>query len=603
MPESGKLPEPDFVDTSALMPYFLPISQKVVLVIDVVESVRLMAADEAGAVARWHDFAQYAQAHTIPQHQGRLVKSLGDGLMVEFEQPRQAVNAALAMHEIIAKGNATLASERQMHLRAGVNATHVYTDHNDIFGAGVNLAARLATLAGPGETVVSASARDGLTDGLDANLDDLGECYLKHLAEPVRAYRVGAAGAAPVVMAQRDYQSQLQPTVAVIPFSARSNEAAHFSIGELIADGVIASLSQCMHLRVMSRLSTSALKGNSLDLGKINAVLGTQFTLSGAYICVATKTHITWELAETLTHQVLLSDRATIATDDLLEAGSDFYASVSNLVQNAIINLEVVRVNRQPMPTLQSYSLLLSGVSLMHRSEPQVFDKSYQILNHLIDRHPALAQPKAWLAKWYVLRSVAGVTAEPQNEGARALSLTQRAIELDPGDSMSLSMQGYVYNHLLGNPDLAQKRLDDAIAINPNDSLAWLYKSVVLSMWGDSKEAVAAAARALTLSPLDPLLYFFHSLGASALLANGQAQQAIAAAQKSLRLNRLHLPTYRVLLTAQVMAGDMQQALATTRQLVAFDPGFSLANYEQGANIESRTKRQTILALKELGIR
>ena len=189
MPDSGTITATDNQEPADLLRMALAVSQKVVLVIDVVESVRLMAADEPGTVARWHNFVQTARHLTIPQHKGRLVKSLGDGLMVEFENSRDATNAAQAFHIAINASNAGLPADRQMHLRAGINDTPVYTSQMDIFGAGVNLAARLATLAGPGETVVSASVRDGLTDGLDANIEDLSECYLKHIDEPVHITR------------------------------------------------------------------------------------------------------------------------------------------------------------------------------------------------------------------------------------------------------------------------------------------------------------------------------------------------------------------------------------------------------------------------------
>jgi adenylate cyclase len=402
------------------------------------------------------------------------------------------------------------------------------------------------------------------------------------------------------VVAQREYAVPLQPTIAVIPFLSRSNVPEQFAIGDLIADGIIATLSQCPRLRVMSRLSTSSLRDTTSDLRTINFLLNADFALSGSYTCFNSKVLIAWELAETKTKQVLLSERLTTSLDDLLAASSDFFTAISLSIQNAIVEVEVKKANRQPMPTLESYSLMLSGVSLMHRSGAHIQERSYEVLRHLTERHPGLALPKSWLAKWYILRSVSGAMTDPLLEGKLALSLTQRAIDIDPGDSMSLAMQGYVYNHLLGKPDLAAQRLEQAVLVNPNDSLAWLYRSVVLAMWGDSLGGVASAERALALSPIDPLMYFYHSLHASALLANGQAHQAISISEKSLRLNRLHLPTYRVLLTAQVMVGQSEKALETKQQLVKLDPGFSLLSYEKGGNIESRTKQQTIQALKAI---
>jgi adenylate cyclase len=167
------LPTADAQPDADLLRLALPVSQKVVLVVDVVESVRLMASNEADAVTRWLALAQAGQ-HAITANHGRVVKSLGDGLMAEFDHPRDAVHAALQLHSLAQAGNAGRPPDQHMLLRAGAHATHVYVADNDIFGSGVNLAARIATLAGPGETVVTAEIHDGLTDGLDAELEDLG---------------------------------------------------------------------------------------------------------------------------------------------------------------------------------------------------------------------------------------------------------------------------------------------------------------------------------------------------------------------------------------------------------------------------------------------
>ncbi len=220
MPDQGTIPASESQEPAdLLLQLALPRSQKVVLVIDLVESVRLMSADEAGTVARWHGFVQQAKNHTLPQHHGRLVKSLGDGLMIEFEQARDAVSAAQALHSAITLTNAGSSADHQMHLRAGINSSQIYTDDLDIYGAGVNLAARLATLAGPGETVVSASVRDGLTDGLDTHLEDLGECFFKHIPQPVRAFSASPMLASTKLSAESDYNVQLKPTIAIVPFS------------------------------------------------------------------------------------------------------------------------------------------------------------------------------------------------------------------------------------------------------------------------------------------------------------------------------------------------------------------------------------------------
>jgi adenylate cyclase len=580
MPDSGNMPATDTQEPADLLRLALPISQKVVLVIDLVESVRLMAADESGTVARWHDFAQAAQQHTIPKHHGRLVKSLGDGLMVEFDNSRDAANAAYNLHGLMGKANRAQPPERHMHLRAGINATHVYTDNNDIYGAGVNLAARIATLAGPGETVVTAPVRDGLTDGLDATVEDLGECYLKHIDEPVRAYRVGAAGLAPVVIAQQAFDTSLEPTIAVIPFDSRNNSQEHFAIGELIADGVIGCISNSPHIRVISRLSTTQLRGRNASVAQIQAGLGANFILSGSYAHVMNRLLITSELAEARTGEVIWSDRFEAAMDDLFSQDSELSQRLAESIQANILRVELQRVRLHPLPTLQSYSLMLAGVGLMHQSTQRDFDRSRQALVHLIERHSRSPHARAWLAKWHVLRSTRGMATDAAAEGRLAIDNTRRALDIDPHNSLALAMEGFVYCHLVKDLDTARSRLDQACEVNPSEAMAWLFQSVVHSFAGDAQSAVKASERALMLSPLDPLRYYYESLAASSALCAGDYGRAVELCESSLRRNRTHASTLRALITARVGQGDFAKANQAAQALMRLSPGFTVNTYK-----------------------
>ena len=213
-------------------PSLSPRHTKVLLVMDVVESVRLMEQDEDEFVQRWQRLVERVEAQ-LPQHGGRIVKSLGDGLMIEFGEAAAFSRAALGIQQINAELNTAGESSRRMHLRMGAHLAEFVSDRHDIYGTDVNLTARISTLAGPDEIVITSELRDQLTDGLDAELEDLGDCYLKHVAEPVRAYRVGRAGPAPVLAAAESL-APLRSTVAVVPFEARSNESEYFAVGDLI---------------------------------------------------------------------------------------------------------------------------------------------------------------------------------------------------------------------------------------------------------------------------------------------------------------------------------------------------------------------------------
>ncbi len=224
---------------------------RTLLFADVVESVRLMEQDESDVVRRWRSLVGVVEKEILPPNHGRLVKSHGDGLLLEFPVVPPAVKAAFAMQRAGASANVGVSPNQHILLRMGLHSGHLIADDHDVYGSGVNLAARLTGLAGPGEIVISADVRDQLTPVLDADIEDLGACYLKHVQEPVRAYRVGPPGPRPVIEPGTMSTPQLRPTIAVIPFVERSEKADHHVVGEVLADEIIAALSRSSELNVI----------------------------------------------------------------------------------------------------------------------------------------------------------------------------------------------------------------------------------------------------------------------------------------------------------------------------------------------------------------
>lgn len=580
----------------------LPRRTKVLLVMDVVESVRLMEQDEDGFVRRWHDFVQQAEQRLLPLHGGRLVKSLGDGLMLEFADAHSCIKAGFALQDLSRQGNTGHSEDLHMHLRMGAHLTDFVADEHDIYGTGVNLTARITTLAGPGEIVVTAELRDRLTAGLDADVEDLGECHLKHVKAPVRAYRVGPVGGAPVIQARDTLPADFRPTIAVIPFEARSNEPEHFVIGELIADGIIAQLSRSPDIRVISRLSTTAFRGRAGAMPALESRLGASFVLSGSYVASGGKVLIMAELADARKHEVVWTDRLSGAIADLLETPSELLSRLASATSRVLIDTEVEQSLVQPMPRLDSSALLLGGIALMHRSSIREFERSRDVLSALVERHNRVAAGRAWLAKWHVLRIVRGLSEDPNREARVALDLTQRALDCEPDSALTLSIEGLAYSQVLGDFELADRQLTRAIASNPNESVAWLFKSVLSTMWGSAPDSVSEAMFASALSPVDPLKYFFELITASALLTNNEHALAIEHANRSIRENRHHAPTYRVLLTAQVESGLMDDARRSLAELLKEQPGLTVSSYLSIGSTNSITRKRCAEALRALGL-
>ena len=604
----------------------LVLQQAVVLLVDLVESVRLMGEHEASTVRRWADFISIVTSEILPRHRGVIVKSLGDGLMARFGSVPDAVDAAAEMHRTLAAQNVSLPEGQHFHVRAGINAAMAWSDGIDIYGTGVNLAARLATLAGPGETIASESAheqlaaalaslanpgetigsaavRDELTHGVDASCEDLGDCILKHFDKPVRAYRVGPASAHPILTGRRDYGTAMQPTIAVIPLSARNDTPALFDVGNLIADSVIWRLSKSANLKVISRLSTAVFRGRASDLGQVSAHLGATYVLSGAYVANADQIMVTAELSRARNNQVIWTDRLSGEVGDLLRPESELADRIARAVHFAVFDAEVEHILTQPLPTLESYSLLLGSIKLMHRSSKDEFLQTRKILDELINRHARIAAPRAWLANWYILRVTRGWSEDRKREAAEALSATHAALDRDPSDALALATEGFVYCHLLKDLETARRRCNEAVEANPSHALGWLYLGTVNAFKGEGAAALEATRRAIELSPLDPQRYYFESLGATAELSAHQYENAERLARSSLVLNRTHPSTWRALTISLVSLGRMDEAREALDKMRQLDPALTVEKYlARLPNAELETGQQWARCLAMAGL-
>jgi adenylate cyclase len=237
---------------------------------------------------------------------------------------------------------------------------------------------------------------------------------------------------------------------------------------------------------------------------------------------------------------------------------------------------------------------------MMHRSSMRDFDRSRQALDALIERHGRIAAPRAWLAKWYVMRVIRGLSDSPQYDTQLALEQTKRALDCEPENALTLAVEGYANCQLLGDFDTANSRLNKSISMNPNEPMAWLFKSVLSTMWGSAEDSVVEVEFATLLSPIDPLRYYFDLLLAAALLTNNEHERAITHAKQSLRANKHHSPTLRVLLTAQVESGQTDDARETLSALLLEEPNLSVSSYLSMGSANSITRQRCAAAMKIL---
>jgi len=552
---------------------------RTVLFADLVESCRLSEYDEEDTAARWQSLRAAIEARIIPMHGGRLIRTEGDGLMVLFLAVRPAVDCALSIQQVCRSAQLNVPADRRLLLRMSLHETELFEDERDVYGRGVNLAARLYTLAGPDEIVVSARVREQLGPEFAPMIEDLSECHLKHLAHPVHAYRLGKQGPRPVIALGTAFAPELRPTVAIIPFTAQRTEPGQAVLGEILADEIIAALSRTNELQVISRLSTSALRDRRITCDETAALLDARYIFSGAYRTSGDKLVLVVQLADAKLHRIVWADILRESLSAFMAGDAEVVQHVVGKICVAIIAHELEHARSRAPQTLESSTLLISAIALMHRGVVEEFKRAGEMLDVLTERARMHAEPQAWLAKWHVLRFNRGWTDDRAGEARAALDCTHRALDADSQCSLALAIEGFVNTNLLRKLEIGEERYTRALSINPNDSLAWLFKGTLHAFKGEGELAVEATQAALKLSPLDPLRSFYESLGATAALSAGQYEQAIQLAQRSLRTGRTNSSTLRALAIAQSELGRMNEARATVKEVLAIEPGLTVQSY------------------------
>jgi adenylate cyclase len=590
----------DFAE--ARLGYHVAWANRAVLLVDIVESVRLMERDEVGVISRWLALVGHIKTRVLPKCSGRLVKSLGDGLLLDFDEVRSAISAAFAIQEASATANAGRAPDDQILLRMGMEVSDVVVEADDLHGHGINLAARLMTLAGPGEIVISQHVRDRLTPSLDADVEDLGDCFLRHLSQPVRAYRIGPPGPRPVIRPGVSLD-ELAPSIAVVPFAPRRISDDHYVIGEVLAEEIIRALSRSPELNLISRLSTTAFRGRDLTLAEVGAHLRADYVLSGAYSSDERSVTLDVELAEAKSGRILWTEHLEDNVSAVFGGEQEVIGRLVSGVSSAVMTRELQRSKLQPLPTLRAYTLLMAAIALMHRLSLPDFEEAHRLLQALVDRGARQPIPLAWLANWHVLRVQQGWSVDHRQDTYLALECTKRALDADPDCSLALAIDGFVHTNLLKKLDVARESYEHALAANPSNALAWLLKGTLHAFMSEGQQAVEHTQRALKLSPLDPHRYFYDSLAATASIAAAQYDRALELAQRSLRANRKHTSTLRVMTVAQWQLGRREEARKTAQELLRLEPTMTVSGWlERSPAAAYPIGREAAEILREAGV-
>lgn len=555
-----------------------PWTELAVLVIDLVESVRLMQADERGTIRRWLQVVDGVRRALADVPGARIVKSLGDGLLLSFETVPQALVLARRLPALLAEANRGRPAELLLSLRLGLHHTPAMVTALDIFGAGINLCARIAGLAQPGQLLMSATARDRLVHGLDGEVEDLGECYLKHVEGTCRVFRwhdrqpvfVMPPPPAPVV--------PLRPRLGVMPWRVHDDAGAvPPGLALALADDLAAALARSPQWVVTSRLSTAALAGRALDATTAGRLLGVDYLLAGELDPGGRRARVA--LHECHSGALVWEHGFDVDAATLFGPDAELPHTVAAEVSHVILARQLQVAHESALPTLAGYTLLLSGVGALYSCERTRSPLAHDMLQQLVDRFPRSPEAKAWLAKWYFMRLAQQTTTDRDGDMARARDLLARALDAAPGHALALALNGHMRSYVDGDTEGAERELRAAADAGPNEPLAALFLAQVLRNRGRPQEAVEAIERAQALSPLDPMGYYYDLFAASAYSAAGQHERALALALRSLQQNALHLSTWVQVIIEQVNTGRIVDAQASAKRYLALRPNASVRRY------------------------
>jgi adenylate cyclase len=544
----------------------LPRQWRAIVFADLVESVRLMQEHGFALVDRWRAFVQETRQLLLPTQSGRLVRTAGDGLLIECPSAVQAIAVSFALHEAIQRHSEGLNEDQTMRLRVGVHCGEVVFDEQEAYGADVNLAARLAGAARPGETLISAAVRLPLADGLHARLEDLGERYLKHIDQAQQVFLAQPPGVGSSLATRQSSRlpvQDLRPIVAVLPFQALPMSPEGEALGHALADELISALARHPGLRVLSRTSTALVSVADRDgaqLPQLQRALNASFLVTGRLYQQGDRVRASIEMAGLPNGVVHWADQLVTSVSALFDGSDQLVPQVATRIGEQVQAHELLRVRNLPMDALAPYTLFVGASGLLNSLSPQDFDRAREAFEHLMDRNPRQSAPAAMMARWHVFRIAQGWSSDVGKDQEQARRYAERAIDLDPDQAVAHAALGLVSMNASFDLRAAEEHNDWAIGAEPHEPHAYSQQAAVLSHLGRHEDAVAAAERAIALSPLDPGRFLFESYAALAHAAAGDAERALQLARSSLRRNHRHAPSHRLQISLLWQLGRQAEA-------------------------------------------
>jgi adenylate cyclase len=545
-----------------------------ILAADVAGYSRLMGADEEGTLTRLKAIRREVADPKIKEHRGRIVKTTGDGLLLEFASVVDAVRCAVEVQREIAERNTEVPPDRRIELRMGINLGDIIKDGRDIYGDGVNVAARLEVLAEPGGICVSRVVRDQVRDKLDFSFEDMGEQQVKNIARPIRIHRILLgdrtetselipSGAANLPLALPD-----KPSIAVLPFQNMSGDPEQEYFADGMVEEIITALSRIRWLFVIARNSSFTYKGRAIDVTQVGRELGVLYVLEGSVRKAGGRVRITAQLIDAANSAHLWADRFDGSLEDVFELQDKVAISVAGVVEPTLQAAEFRRSAARPTNDLTAYDLYLRALAPIRSGEweRERYLQGLDLLGQAIKRDGRYGSALALAAFCHEALHTAGWTADSRAEESEAVNLARRALRVAGSDPEVLGLAARVLGHFGEDLAAAIALIERALELNPNFALGWQW-SGWLRLWaGQPDVGIGHFETSMRLDPLHGRAGPYLGIGMGHFFAR-RFEQAATTLRLSLQEVPSWVPTFRFLASCYAHMGRLDEARQTVRRL------------------------------------
>jgi adenylate cyclase len=564
-----------------------------ILAADVVGYSRLMGADEVATLQALKTHRREVVDPAISAHHGRIVKTTGDGMLVEFGSAVDAVNCAMTVQKSMADRNDTSAANANggphIVFRIGINVGDIIIEGDDIFGDGVNVAARVEAECEPGGVYLSANAFEQIRSKTAFAFDDMGERQLKNIDRPVRVY--SARAGEPKVAVPSDQQATIsglqdtgrplplpdKPSIAVLPFQNMSGDPEQEYFADGMVEDIITALSRSKSLFVIARNSSFTYKGKAVDIKQVGRDLGVRYVLEGSIRRASNRIRITGQLIDAVTGVHLWADRFEGGVGNLFDLQDQVTASVIGAISPKLEQAEIERSRRKPTENLQAYDYYLQGISCLYKFTREATEQALELFHKAINLDPEFALAVAQAANAYSQRKAMRLSEEIGSEAAQAELLARKALDLAKDDPAVLVHCGMALAFVVGHPEEGAAYLKKGTDLNPNWAPGWYWRGWVQLYLGEAG-AIEHFHRAIRLSPLDPRIVIAHSGLAFSYFFAGQYDEALLWVKTALRETPKHLPTLRIAMACYALSGRSVEAREACSRVMQIDPAQRISN-------------------------